>query len=282
MDSIEKNKIREFGNPSAYYDNRLYRLFSEKEKDNVFYRMVFYGHKLNVPKEIMLKNNYKRLLKKKIKYQQKRVNRISKFISRYRKPSIWLDLGCGVGQFVEKIAKIEGNFVVGSDTSFASLKKADYLLKEFSSTKIYSLINQDKSEFPFKDNSFDYILSADVLEHVGYKNQIKFFSEIYRILKNNGKAIIHTPNLNRVIVTTLIKKILYIFKGFPPNYITHCFPRDHISLSNATMIKRLSKSVGFKFKIFRSFKENYDQISFLSFIKLDYFLSRSFTVVLSK
>ena len=145
IDKIEKSKIREFGNPAAYYDNRLYKLFSEKKQDDMFYRMVYYGHKLKDSKKVILNNNYKRLLAKKIKYQQARVSRISELINRSRKPSIWLDLGCGVGQFVERIAKIEGNFVVGSDTSYASLKKADYLLQKFSSTKNYFLVNQDKS-----------------------------------------------------------------------------------------------------------------------------------------
>ena len=56
-------------------------------------------------------------------------------------------------------------------------------MKKTASEKKYGLINQDKLELPFKNNSFDYILSADVLEHVGYDNQKIVVSEMFRVLK---------------------------------------------------------------------------------------------------
>jgi ubiquinone/menaquinone biosynthesis C-methylase UbiE len=282
MNSIDKEKIKEFGNPSAYYDNRLFKYFSDMGQLNIFYLMVYYGHNCRASKDILLPKKYNRLLTKKIRYQQDRINRISKLISNYKKPSIWLDLGCGVGQFVEKISELESSFVVGTDTNYFSLKTADRFLRQFISPKKYFLINQDKSELPFRDNSFDYILSADVFEHVGYKNQIKFLSEIYRILKDKGKVIIHTPNLNRVIFTTLMKKIFYLFNGYNPRHITHAFPKDHISLASASRIRKLSKSIGFTPKLFSSFRTNNWRLKLASFLKLEFILPKSYIVVLSK
>lgn len=43
----------------------------------------------------------------------------------------------------------------------------------------------------FKDNSFDFIVCSHVMEHV--KNDDKAFSEMYRILKPNGYAVILVP-----------------------------------------------------------------------------------------
>ena len=54
-----------------------------------------------------------------------------------------------------------------------------------------------KSSFPplsiFDDNSFDTIISFQVIEHI--KNDKLFIKEIYRLLKKGGKALITTPNI---------------------------------------------------------------------------------------
>jgi len=42
------------------------------------------------------------------------------------------------------------------------------------------------------DNSFDFVISFQVIEHI--QNDKKFVEEIYRVLKNNGKFILTTPN----------------------------------------------------------------------------------------
>lgn len=42
------------------------------------------------------------------------------------------------------------------------------------------------------DNSFDYIVSFQVIEHI--KDDVLFLKEIYRVLKPGGTAILTTPN----------------------------------------------------------------------------------------
>jgi SAM-dependent methyltransferase len=51
-------------------------------------------------------------------------------------------------------------------------------------------------EFP--DESFDIVLCSDVVEHL--KNPEKCFSEICRVLKSGGTAIITTPNPSSVMI----------------------------------------------------------------------------------
>jgi ubiquinone/menaquinone biosynthesis C-methylase UbiE len=47
-------------------------------------------------------------------------------------------------------------------------------------------------DLPFKNNSFDIVISFQVIEHV--ESLPKYLSEIYRVLKRNGTYILTTPN----------------------------------------------------------------------------------------
>lgn len=49
----------------------------------------------------------------------------------------------------------------------------------------------NKIPLPFTDNSFDYILCIDVLEHINY---FPLMNELYRILKKNGILMIKVPH----------------------------------------------------------------------------------------
>ena len=55
-----------------------------------------------------------------------------------------------------------------------------------------SLGNLENTSFPFDDNTFDYVFTKSVIEHV--KNWEHFLSEIRRILKPNGVIIVMTPD----------------------------------------------------------------------------------------
>ncbi len=45
----------------------------------------------------------------------------------------------------------------------------------------------------------DYIFSEHMIEHISYANAFKMLSECHRVLKNNGKIRITTPNLQFLI-----------------------------------------------------------------------------------
>lgn len=47
-------------------------------------------------------------------------------------------------------------------------------------------------KLPFPDSSFDFVISFQVIEHI--KNDVEFVSEIHRVLRPGGEAIVSTPN----------------------------------------------------------------------------------------
>ena len=53
--------------------------------------------------------------------------------------------------------------------------------------------------FPIPDNTFDYIFSEHVIEHVPYLAGLNMLTECYRILKDQGKIRISTPYLEFLI-----------------------------------------------------------------------------------
>jgi predicted SAM-dependent methyltransferase len=51
--------------------------------------------------------------------------------------------------------------------------------------------------FPFKDESFDYIFSEHMIEHIRYEQADFMLKECWRILKKGGKIRIATPSLEK-------------------------------------------------------------------------------------
>jgi predicted SAM-dependent methyltransferase len=58
--------------------------------------------------------------------------------------------------------------------------------------------------FPFGDETFDYIFSEHMIEHIPYTQGIKMLSECCRVLKGNSKIRISTPDL--AFLTDLYKE----------------------------------------------------------------------------
>ena len=98
-----------------------------------------------------------------------------------------LELGCGEGRGIGLIEKKAKSF-----TALDKIESVINLLKEK-----YPSHKFNTSSFPpvtlFSDNSFDTIISFQVIEHI--KDDVLFIKEIYRLLRPGGKALITTPNI---------------------------------------------------------------------------------------
>ena len=101
-----------------------------------------------------------------------------------------LDLGCNDGVFTEDIAKrLNTVYIYGVEVmQFAILK---------SKQKGIETVKADaNNNLPFANNSFDVIVSNQVIEHI--IDLDRFVDEVYRILRPNGYAVISTENLSAV------------------------------------------------------------------------------------
>lgn len=116
-----------------------------------------------------------------------------------------------------------------------SLSHLDYLSIDLESK--LAMKNEDLTNLSFSDNSFDAILCYHVLEHI--VDDKKAMSEIYRVLKPNGWAIIQTP------VEKEREKSFENFNVTTPAERRKLFGQDdHVRIYGRDYIERL-KSTGF-------------------------------------
>lgn len=102
-----------------------------------------------------------------------------------------LDLGCGTGYGSAALISMGAKSVDGVDLSRGAIDfaRANY------SPKGLSFKVADALNLPFKNNTFDSIVSFEVIEHV--KNYSKYLTEAFRVLKKGGYFIFSTPNIKQ-------------------------------------------------------------------------------------
>lgn len=91
-----------------------------------------------------------------------------------------LDIGCGDGEFVSYDNRIIG--IDGNKKSVSLAKKKKLNVK-------YGLA----TSLPFKNNSFEGVHCAHVIEHLFPEDAHKMLKEISRVLKKDGILVISTP-----------------------------------------------------------------------------------------
>jgi len=100
-----------------------------------------------------------------------------------------LDIGCGGGFDVIFAATIVGSKgkVTGIDVTPEMLERSKKNLQETSIENVI-LKQATAEELPFPDNNFDVIISNGVFNLI--PDKIKAFSEIFRVLKLNGRLMV--------------------------------------------------------------------------------------------
>lgn len=87
------------------------------------------------------------------------------------------DLGCGGGwRFYTRLGP-----VVGVDISYTSLEQAHRLYG--------SAVQADLSALPFRDASFDFVVSSDVLGHIPLELKDTVVQEVWRALRPGGRTL---------------------------------------------------------------------------------------------
>lgn len=114
--------------------------------------------------------------------QQRRFEMILGAAETRKHGSVLVD-GCGVGMYLDHLGQFTED-IIGLDIEFERLEEAKKLSP--------NVVNGAGEELPFHDDSFDLILSHEVLEHV--QDDRAAISEIIRTLKPGGRLVLFCPN----------------------------------------------------------------------------------------
>lgn len=99
-----------------------------------------------------------------------------------------LDLGCGDGYLVDRIAAT-GSVAFGLDPDSAGVRLAAQKIRGRDRRHI---IRGDAYRLPFADHSFDVVLMADVIEHLTEPEVC--LGEVVRVLRPDGSLLVSTPH----------------------------------------------------------------------------------------
>lgn len=125
-----------------------------------------------------------------------------------------LENGCGVGMYVEHLVPCAG-MVVGLEFDFERAEEAQ--------ERSQHVLNAAGENLPFFTETFDLILSHEVLEHV--QNDQVAVNEMVRVLNTGGLLVLFVPN-----------------RGYP--FETHgIFWRGHYRFGNIPLVNYLPRSL---------------------------------------
>ena len=172
-------------------------------------------------------DHFQQNLDKYYQYQKAKINRSLRFFHRQRLDVFFtticnirntksdrfviLDAGCGGGANIIRFAQ-QGMQVVGVDISEEALKQASSWIKQEGVQENVTLMRGDITALPFKDESFDIIISSDVLSVAGSTEL--GLTIMTKLLKKDGTAIIVFPNSNNIfwLCIFLMEKTANVFR----------------------------------------------------------------------
>ncbi len=183
-----------------------------------------------------------------------------------------LDVGCGNGKLGAELKRLSPQRnVIGIEINKIAATEARLLLDEVIEQDIENL------DLPFKNNTFDCIIFADILEHL--LEPEKVLKKFKPVLKQNGTIILSIPNMRHY--TTILQLLL---RGWEYKDYGH-FDRTHLRFYSLKSIKELITNSGYKIqtiepRIVASKKAKF--INFFCFNKLTDLLAMQYICILVK
>lgn len=144
-----------------------------------------------------------------------------------------LDIGCGSGATLKKLKELgKASEIHGIEINEEVVKDSDICDKIITG-------DIESMTLPYTEKYFDYIIFADVLEHL-YDPE-KTLNKCKNLLKDDGFVIATIPNIK--YFTTLIKLILFDEFEYKDSGI---LDRTHLRFFTKKSIKKLFHDCGFR------------------------------------
>ena len=141
-----------------------------------------------------------------------------------------LDVGTASG-YLGKVWRASGHFVVGIEYDAASAENA----RQYYNT--FQIADIELFPFPYR-KEFDYIVFADVLEHL--RDPVAVLRRCLPALKDSGKLILSVPNIANWVIrlSLLLGRFDYMDRGI--------LDRTHLRFFTMRTLKQLLREAGYE------------------------------------
>jgi 2-polyprenyl-3-methyl-5-hydroxy-6-metoxy-1,4-benzoquinol methylase len=153
----------------------------------------------------------------------KRYNELLDAMEPFRKTNKLLDVGCGIGYFLE-VAKERGWEVFGTEYTDRAI--------EICTEKGIQMKQGKLDPSNYEPGSFDVITSFEVLEHIN--NPLEETNNFNQLLRKGGLVYLTTPNFNSLLRHRLKER-----------YDVITYP-EHLSYYTPSTLKKLFTQCGFR------------------------------------
>jgi 2-polyprenyl-3-methyl-5-hydroxy-6-metoxy-1,4-benzoquinol methylase len=153
----------------------------------------------------------------------KRYNELLDAMEPFRKSNKLLDVGCGIGYFLE-VAKERGWEVHGTEYTDRAM--------EICTAKGIQMKQGKLDPANYEPGSFDVITSFEVLEHIN--NPLEETNNFNQLLRKGGLVYLTTPNFNSLLRHRLKERY---------NVITY---PEHLSYYTPSTLKKIFTQCGFR------------------------------------
>ena len=172
--------------------------------------------------ELDFKNQLIQGMNKRVKYARK----IFKQIEKYKKRGRMLEVGCGIGPFLQ-VGRELGWYIDGFEWS---KWQVDYVKDNLG----LEIVSEDFMEIDLPENSYDLIIMWHVLEHM--KDPSGVLDKARRLLNKNGLLLIAIPNTDNFVYEFFYsithRKKLDISLFGKSGYVEHLYYFTPETLSN--------------------------------------------------
>ncbi len=173
----------------------------------------------------------------------KRYHQLLDRFEAYRSTNKILDVGCGVGYFLD-VAKERGWEVYGTEFTDESMK--------INSAKGFKMHQGKLNANNYESNSFDIVTSFEVIEHI--HNPREEITQVKTILRSGGLFYCTTPNFNSLSRWQLKEKWNVIVF---PEHLSYYTPKSmHQLLSSFNIAKKEVLTTGISITRFKKSNDN--------------------------